>query len=64
MKKDFLVSSGIADESKKVIFKKIEVEKYDLYLLLFMEKSLEIQKIERNLPDFSKNIVELIHTYI
>ncbi|MHA2185569.1 MAG: ADP-ribosylation factor-like protein [Promethearchaeota archaeon] len=64
LKKDFLVSSGIADESKKVIFKKIEVEKYDLYLLLFMEKSLEIQKIEKNLPDFSKNIVELIHTYI
>ncbi|MFW9882118.1 MAG: hypothetical protein ACFFG0_54330, partial [Candidatus Thorarchaeota archaeon] len=61
---DFLVSSGIADESKKVIFKRIIVEKYNLYLLLFLEKSLEIEKIEKNLPDFSKNLVDLIHTYI
>ena len=61
---DFLVSSGIADESKKVIFKRITVEKYNLYLLLFLEKSLEIEKIEKNLPDFSKNLVDLIHTYI
>ena len=64
LKKDFLVSSGIADESKKVIFKKIQVGKYNLYLLLFIEKTLEIQKIEKNLPDFSKNLVDLIHTYI
>jgi GTPase SAR1 family protein len=64
LKQDFLVSSGIADESKKVVFKKIQVEKYNLYLLMFIEKSLEIQKIEENLPDFSKNLVELIHTYI
>jgi GTPase SAR1 family protein len=61
---DFMISSGIADESKKVIFKKITVEKYNLYLLLFLEKSLEIDKIEKNLPDFSKNLVDLIHTYI
>ncbi|MHA1930960.1 MAG: ADP-ribosylation factor-like protein [Promethearchaeota archaeon] len=64
LKQDFLVSSGIADESKKVIFKKIQVGKYSLYLLMFIEKSLGIQKIEKNLPDFSKNLAELIHTYI
>lgn len=64
LKKDFLVSSGIADESKKVVFKRIKVEKYNLYLLLFIEKSLEIQKIEKNLPDFSRNLIDLIHTYI
>jgi GTPase SAR1 family protein len=64
LKQDFLISSGIADETKKVVFKKIQVEKYNLYLLMFIEKSLEIQKIEKNLPDFSKNLVELIHTYI
>lgn len=61
---DFIVSSGIGDESKKVIFKKILVEKYNLYLLLFLEKSLEIEKIEKNLPEFSKNLIDLIHTYI
>ena len=64
LKKDFLISSGIADESKKIIFKKIQVEKYNLYLLLFIEKSLQIEKIEKNLPDFSKNLLDLIHTYI
>ncbi len=61
---DFIVSSGIADESKKVVFKKIKVDKYNLYLLLFLAKSSEIDKIEKNLPEFSKNIVDLIHTYI
>ena len=64
LEQDFLVSSGIADESKKIIFKKIQVEKYNLYLLLFIEKSLQIEKIEKNLPDFSKNLLDLIHTYI
>jgi GTPase SAR1 family protein len=64
LEQDFIVSSGIADESKKIIFKKITVEKYNLYLLLFLEKSLEIEKIEKNLPNFSKNLVDLIHTYI
>ncbi|MFX0002281.1 MAG: ADP-ribosylation factor-like protein [Promethearchaeota archaeon] len=64
LEEDFIVSSGIADESKKVIFKKIMIEKYTLYLLLFLEKSLEIEKIEKNLPEFSKNLIELIHTYI
>jgi len=64
LEQDFIVSSGISDESKKVIFKKITVEKYNLYLLLFLEKSLEIDKIEKNLPNFSKNLIDLIHTYI
>jgi GTPase SAR1 family protein len=64
LKQDFLVSSGISDESKKVIFKKIQVERYNLYLLLFIEKSLEIKRIEKNLPEFSKNLVDLIHTYV
>ncbi|MFX1412048.1 MAG: ADP-ribosylation factor-like protein [Promethearchaeota archaeon] len=64
LKKDFIVSSGITDESKKVIFKKITVEKYNLYLLLFIEKTLDIEKIEKNLPGFSKHLVDLIHTYI
>ncbi|MFX1500508.1 MAG: ADP-ribosylation factor-like protein [Promethearchaeota archaeon] len=64
LEKDFIVSSGISDKSKKVIFKRLTVEKYNLYLLLFLEKSLEIDKIEKNLPDFSKNLIDLIHTYI
>ncbi len=64
LKQDFIVSSGMSDESKKIIFKKINIEKYTLYLLLFMEKSLEIEKIEKNLPDFSKNLIDLIHTYL
>ncbi len=64
LEQDFIVSSGITEKSKKVIFKRITVEKYNLYLLLFLEKSLEIDKIEKNLPEFSKNLVDLIHTYI
>ena len=64
LEQDFIVSSGITDKSKKIIFKKITVGKYNLYLLLFLEKSLDIEKIEKNLPDFSKNLIDLIHTYI
>ncbi len=64
LEKDFIISSGISDKSKKIIFKKITVGKYNLYLLLFLEKSLEIEKIEKNLPDFSKNLVDIIQTYI
>ena len=64
LEQDFIVSSGITDKSKKVLFKKITAGKYNLYLLLFLEKSLEIDKIEKNLPDFSKNLADLIHTYI
>ncbi|NVM17144.1 MAG: 50S ribosome-binding GTPase [Candidatus Lokiarchaeota archaeon] len=64
LKQDFLISSGITDESKKIIFKRIIVEKYSLYLLMFMEKDLNLDKIEKHLPKFSKNLNELIQTYI
>ena len=64
LKQDFLISSGITSESKKIIFKKIPVEKYNLYLLLFMEKELNIDKIDKNLPKLSKNLSDLIQTYI
>ena len=64
LKQDFLVSSGIADESKKIIFKRIAVEKHNLYLLLFMEKELNLDKIEKHLPKLSKNLSDLIQTYI
>jgi len=64
LKQDFLISSGITDESKKIIFKRILVEKYNLYILLFMEKDLNLDKIERHLPKFSKNLKDLIQTYI
>jgi len=64
LKQDFLISSGITNQSKKIIFKKIPVEKYNLYLLLFMEKDLNLEKIDKNLPKFSKNLKDLIHTYI
>jgi len=64
LKQDFLISSGITDESKKIIFKRIIVEKYNLYLLMFMEKDLNLDKIEKHLPKFSKNLNDLIQTYI
>ncbi|MFX1288832.1 MAG: ADP-ribosylation factor-like protein [Promethearchaeota archaeon] len=64
LKQDFLVSSGITDESKKIIFKRIAVEKHNLYLLLFMEKELNLDKIEKHLPKLSKNLSDLIQTYI
>ncbi|MFX1499224.1 MAG: ADP-ribosylation factor-like protein [Promethearchaeota archaeon] len=64
LKHDFIVTSGITEEEKKIVFKKIEVDKYNLYLLLFMEKFENIQKIEKQLPKFSKNVKELIKTYI
>ena len=64
LKQDFLISSGITSESKKIIFKRIPVEKYNLYLLLFMEKELNIDKIDKNLPKLSKNLNDLIQTYI
>jgi small GTP-binding protein len=64
LKQDFLISSGITSESNNIIFKKIPVEKYNLYLLLFMEKDLNLEKIDKNLPKFSKNLKDLIHTYI
>ena len=64
LKQDFLISSGITDESKKIIFKRIMVDKHNLYLLLFMERDLNLDKIERHLPKLSKNLNELIQTYI
>ena len=64
LKQDFLISSGISSESKKIIFKRIPVEKYNLYLLLFMEQELNMDKIDKNLPKLSKNLNELIQTYI
>jgi small GTP-binding protein len=64
LKQDFLISSGITNKSKNIIFKKIPVEKYNLYLLLFMEKDFNLEKIDKNLPKFSKNLKDLIHTYI
>ncbi|MFX0060126.1 MAG: ADP-ribosylation factor-like protein [Candidatus Hodarchaeota archaeon] len=64
LQKDFIISSGITDESKKIIFKKIHVDKYNLYLLLFVEKFLGIEQIEKFIPKFIRNLKELIQTYI
>ncbi len=64
LKKDFIVSSGMTDESKKVIFKKILVDKYNLYLLLFLEERHKIEKVDRYLPEFTKKLSVLIKTYI
>ncbi|MFX1402639.1 MAG: ADP-ribosylation factor-like protein [Promethearchaeota archaeon] len=64
LKQDFIITSGITEEEKKIIFKKIEVDKYKLYLLLFMEEFESVKKIEKHLPKFIKNVRELIQTYI
>lgn len=64
LKQDFIVSSGITDEAKKVVFKKIDVDKYKLYLMLFMEEYKNIEQIEDEIPDFSAILQELIKTYI
>lgn len=64
LQKDFIVSSGISEDTKNIIFKKIKVDKYNLYLLLFIEDYLGIEKIELFLPNFSKNLIDLISTYI
>jgi len=64
LKEDFIVSSGITTETKNVIFKKIKVDKYNLYLLLFIEEYINIKTINRYLPDFSKTLVDLIGSYI
>ncbi|MBN1800051.1 MAG: 50S ribosome-binding GTPase [Candidatus Lokiarchaeota archaeon] len=64
LKKDFLVSSGITDESKKIVFKKIKVEKYNLYLLFFIEEQFGIDKIETSVPEFTLNLGDLMKTYI
>ncbi len=64
LKQDFIVSSGITAEDKKVIFKKIKVEKYNLYLLLFQADFVGIEKIEENLPEFTEILKDIIKTYI
>lgn len=64
LKKDFIVTSGISEQSKKIVFQKINVDNYNLYLLLFMEKALRVEKIEKSLPYLLKNLRELIKTYI
>jgi len=63
LKSDFLISSGIIAD-KDIIFKKIQVDRYDLYLLLLIQEYLSIEKIEIFLPDLSKNLIELMSTYI
>jgi hypothetical protein len=64
LKEDLIVSSGITDDSKILIFKKIKVDKYNLYLLLLIEKNVGISKIEDNLPFLTENLVQLINTYL
>jgi len=64
LQKDYIISSGIASENKNIVFKKIKVERYDLYLLLFVDQYKGIEKIEEFLPNFSKILNELINTYI
>jgi hypothetical protein len=64
LKEDFIITSGITEDSKMIVFKKIKVDKYHLYLLILLENQIEIEKIEQNLPDLSTNLIELINTYI
>jgi GTPase SAR1 family protein len=64
LKKDFLISSGTIDDSKVIVFKKIVVGKFNLYLLLYLKKKYELNDIESKLPDFSENIRTLMLTYI
>ncbi len=64
LKKDFIITSGITDESKRIVFQKIGVEKYNLYLLLFMDITEKIEKIEKHLPKLANNLKDLIKTYI
>ncbi len=64
LKNDYIISSGLKTDSKNIIFKKIQVNKYTLYLLLFMEEYHSIEKIEKFLPNFSNILTELISSYI
>ena len=64
LKKDYIISSGMKTDSKNIIFKKIQVDKYTLYLLLFMEEYHSIEKIEKFLPNLSHILTELISSYI
>jgi small GTP-binding protein len=64
LKNDLIITTGINEDSKNIIFKRIIVDKYNLYLLLLIEKYQSIEKIEKLLPDFSNILTELISTYI
>jgi len=64
LKHDFIISSGITEESKRIVFKKISVERYNLYLLLFIKSTLDVNRVEKNLPKFTKKLEDLIQTYI
>ncbi|MFX1273442.1 MAG: ADP-ribosylation factor-like protein [Promethearchaeota archaeon] len=64
LKKDFIMSTGITDDSKKIVFKKINVGKYNLYLLFFIESEFGMDKLDQFLPDFSLNLTELMKTYL
>ncbi len=64
LKQDFIISTGMTDDSHNIVFKKIHVGKYNLYLLLFIEKDSGIERIETFLPDFSSNLIELMNTYL
>ncbi len=64
LKKDFIISSGVMNESKKLIFKRIKVDKYNLYLLILLQEDIDIGQIEENLPDLSDNLIELKNTYL
>lgn len=64
LEQDFIVSSGVTDEGKNVVFKKIKVGKYNLYLLFFLEKTSEINSINEYIGEFSKNIKSMIEIYI
>ncbi len=64
LKKDYIISSGMKTDTKNIVFKKVKVDKYNLYLLLFMDEYQSIENIEKYLPDFSIILNELISTYI
>ncbi|TFF98173.1 MAG: hypothetical protein EU547_02265 [Promethearchaeota archaeon] len=64
LEKDFIISSGVMNESKKLIYKRIKVDKYNLYLLILLEERTNINQIEKNLPDLASNLIELKNTYL
>lgn len=64
LEKDFIISSGVMKESKKLVFKRIKVDKYNLYLLILVEEQVDIKQIENNLPELSENLIELKNTYL
>ncbi len=61
---DLLVSSGITSEAKNIVFKRILAGKYSLYLLLLIKNDANFEKIEKYLEKFSKDMEDLIKTYI